>query len=477
MLLLLVLLLIAGFVLRLYQLGAESIWLDEAFTYHYVTISWQELFDILKNDVHPILFYALEHWWVELFGTSETALRFLPMLFGVLSLPLLYGLTHKLYGQKTALLAVLLSTFSYTLILYSQEAKMYAQFIFFFLLLGYAFVLFLELPSWKNILFLSLANALLLHTHILSFLIIILEIFVYYVIASFQKHHNIDLMQQQFKLSSRLTPHSFLAVLVLTSLFYLPWLPIAWHQFYRLWQYLPFKFAEKFGVAVFWPLAVVALLVVVLLLWYLFSSIYTGKVFLWQQKLAQVNLKKAFIPFFICWVAINVIFREHFFGNLFYIRYLLFLLPLIHIVIARRLAQYSFKIFVTLLILYFVAAGIILNSYYAVDGKEQWREAAGYITEVEEEGDVVLFHTAGHAWWAFNYYYDADTIEQIRLYTKDDWGLVPQALEGKNHAYLILSHNYQTKEYFKEQMDRYYRFESTLKLNGITIYKYKLEKS
>ena len=472
-----ILLLLLGTGLRFFELSEESMWVDEAFTYHYINLEWPDLIEILKNDVHPVLFYVFGHWFVDAFGNSDFTLRFLPALFGSLSIILLFFVARKLYDNRTALLSMLFYALSYTFILYSQEAKMYAQFMFFILLTTLLFLRFLEKPSTGNILLLIFSNALLVHTHILSFVFVSVELVVFMFTSYLHKVQGINIWKQWFGIKAQFSNRGFFTVIFGIILLYIPWLPVAWSQYYRLGTYLPFKFHQKTGFGSFYSFyAIVGLCIVVsLLLLFVVCRSLRNKKFIHFihktfTKVRKMDFVFAFI--FLAWIAINVIFREHFFGNLFYVRYTLFAYPFIHILFARKLlTMKNTRVFVSLLVIYLLGTAAILTTYYSVDGKEQFREASEYITENAGFNDVILFHTGGHVWYAFNFYYEGD-IKQIRLHEKGD--LRYRELVGRNHAYLLLSHNYETKDYFKEKMDKMYDRVQTKEFIGITIYKYRV---
>jgi hypothetical protein len=72
------------------------------------------------------LYYFLLRGWVAIAGTSEYAMRFFSLAFGVLSVPLIYVLGRRLFNHQAGLLAALLVVASPYLTWYSQEVKMYA---------------------------------------------------------------------------------------------------------------------------------------------------------------------------------------------------------------------------------------------------------------------------------------------------------------------------------------------------------------
>ncbi len=115
--------------LRLYNLGKECLWFDEAITFYRAVLGFSE---IIKNsygwDVHPPTYYLIIHFIVKL-SKSEFALRFFSALCGIAAVPLFYSLTHRIIGKKEAIIAALLLTVSVFHIRYSQEARVYSLFL------------------------------------------------------------------------------------------------------------------------------------------------------------------------------------------------------------------------------------------------------------------------------------------------------------------------------------------------------------
>ena len=121
-----------GFILRFYNLGGNSLWLDEATTLTFARQSAGEIWaSVAAGEFNPPLFYWLEHGMI-LFGESEFVLRFLPALLGVLTIPVIYLIGKEFRDKNVGLLAAALLTFSPFHIFYSQEARAYAPMLFFF---------------------------------------------------------------------------------------------------------------------------------------------------------------------------------------------------------------------------------------------------------------------------------------------------------------------------------------------------------
>jgi hypothetical protein len=89
------------------------------------------------SDIHPPLYYYLLHLWLGPFGDSEFVLRFFSVVFGLLTVPLIYALGRRLLSTASGLLAALLLAFSPFYLWYSQEARMYTLVTFLCLLSSY----------------------------------------------------------------------------------------------------------------------------------------------------------------------------------------------------------------------------------------------------------------------------------------------------------------------------------------------------
>jgi mannosyltransferase len=123
---------LAGF-LRFYQLGHQSLWMDEVLTVLSSHTSLRNvLFDPPVDPNVPPLYYLLMASLQGL-GASETALRAPSVIAGVLSIPLMYSIAGAWLG-KAGMAAALLLAVSPLHVWYSQEARPYALLIFLALL-------------------------------------------------------------------------------------------------------------------------------------------------------------------------------------------------------------------------------------------------------------------------------------------------------------------------------------------------------
>ncbi|MEI2610901.1 MAG: glycosyltransferase family 39 protein [Candidatus Promineifilaceae bacterium] len=113
-------------VLRLVALGRESLWYDEALSYHAAALPVSALFDNTAESSHPPLYYALLHIWRGVVPRTDGALRLLGALLNVALVPALYALARQWNrSHREALAAAFMVVVSPFQILYSHELRMY----------------------------------------------------------------------------------------------------------------------------------------------------------------------------------------------------------------------------------------------------------------------------------------------------------------------------------------------------------------
>jgi hypothetical protein len=113
-------------------LADTSLWHDEAaVALNIIERSLGELAQPLSYDqAAPLGFLLAEKLVVLTFGPGEQALRLLPMLAGIASLPLTYFVARRLLGRGQALVALTLLALCAPAIVYSTEVKQYGVDLF-----------------------------------------------------------------------------------------------------------------------------------------------------------------------------------------------------------------------------------------------------------------------------------------------------------------------------------------------------------
>ncbi len=106
--------------------AASPLWLDEALSVNIASLPLGDLPDALRQDGHPPLYYALLHVWMDVVGTSDTAIRALSGLLSVAALPLAYVAGRRRAGPAGGLGVLLVTAVLPWGLRYATEARMYA---------------------------------------------------------------------------------------------------------------------------------------------------------------------------------------------------------------------------------------------------------------------------------------------------------------------------------------------------------------
>jgi len=169
-----------GAVLRIYHLVFESLWLDETTAVFVATSSLKAIMTQVY-DYHPPLYVLILKFWLFFFGHGEFAARFPSVIFGVLSLYVVYRLASLLYDRVVGVVATFFSATSLFLIAYSQEARNYSLLALLSATSVYLFCKFLKKASRKEYFCLLVVNILLSYTHIFGLLVIAAE-FIFFLV-------------------------------------------------------------------------------------------------------------------------------------------------------------------------------------------------------------------------------------------------------------------------------------------------------
>ena len=125
---LLLLITLAGGLLRFIGLGSQSLWLDEFLTWSFALAPVEELRGALRLEPHPPLYFLSAWAWTDIVGRGdEIGLRSLSALLGTATVPLVYAAAVTRLSRTAALLAALFVAVSPFAVWYSQEARPYAM--------------------------------------------------------------------------------------------------------------------------------------------------------------------------------------------------------------------------------------------------------------------------------------------------------------------------------------------------------------
>ncbi len=160
-----------GAALRLIALGHKSFWLDEIASVVITRLPNQAFWSMLWHDEgNMALYYVLLKPWLY-FGVGEASVRVLSALTGIASIPLIYVLGKRLFGEATARLATLFWAINACAIAVSQEARGYSLLVLGVVASTYLFVRLIERPTFPLACAYGVVTALTLYCHYFGMLV------------------------------------------------------------------------------------------------------------------------------------------------------------------------------------------------------------------------------------------------------------------------------------------------------------------
>ena len=170
--------LLAGFALGAAQLNVDILWVDEMATVSAIgaedppfTLTQIVQGPLAASDTsHSPLYYVLLAGWAQLVGWSQVALRYLSLLFGVLSITFMYRFVAEACDRRTAWLAAALFASSAIISIYYHELRSYSLWILLSLAHGWQYwrLAVASKASAASWFMLAATTSALLYTHPLS---------------------------------------------------------------------------------------------------------------------------------------------------------------------------------------------------------------------------------------------------------------------------------------------------------------------
>ncbi len=365
--------LVLGLGLRLIALN-QSFWMDEAITATVVK-NFSLIGVVTKfiaSDTHPPLYYLILRIWSLIFGYSEISLRFPSVIFGVITIFIVYKI-GLLFSKKTAYISAFLMAAAPLHIYYSQEARMYALTTF---LVSAAVYFFLE-NKW---LFLSIFFVLIGATDYLPLLILI-PFFVFTLFS--RKKSEIE---------------NFVKAIIPLMLFILVWIPYFIKQITSTGAYLK-KFPEwksVLGSASIKDLALVWVKFILGRISFDNKIMYFGFVFIISLPLLYLLFKTLTkdkkIYFIWLWFIIPILiaFVGAFFVPGFSYFRLIFVIPALYLLLSYGLTQIKNN---KILLAFLLILNISFSLTYLINDKfwrEDWKTAVPFLENKLADDEVVL---------------------------------------------------------------------------------------
>jgi uncharacterized membrane protein len=409
-----------GFLLRFFDLGKESLWLDEAVTYYNTNAT--SIGDVLTaayNDRSPPLhFIAL--WGVRLLGSSEFWLRFPSACAGILTIIVIFFLAREIADEKAGLISALLLAVSPFAIYYSQEARFYAFAVFFVTVAYYAFFKACKSRQWYDWALFGLACAAAFYSHFYTGFAIITLFIGYFII----RIKEFDFSKWSGKIGSikDIIPNDFNLFIFGGTVAFILVIPII-GSFLHQNQYFSTR-TFNWGLS-FWsiPFAtfsafsfsneIVAVLFIILMI--------AGLWMTWRlNKYSAITLGFClFVPVIISmYLSSSIPFN---------VRYHMYLITIFLVIVGigiGRLVEFLNKdkgVYAALVLIILISV-VPLSAYYSNLHKEDWRGFSANLQKITQPGDIIV-PLPNYMVNPLQYYYSNQSDRTfIKLISPDDAG-------------------------------------------------------
>ena len=453
--LLLFIILLAGTVLRFYQIDEWSIWVDESWSMKFADLSFIDYFTGEYGDVHPPFYYILLKWWMLVFGNSEIAIRSLSAVSGCLSIVIIYIVGRLLFNRNTGLVSAFILALAVFHIQYSQNARMY-ELLSLLAILSYYFLIKLTVKtdiriSTGYVIF----TILLIYTHFAGlFLVIAQNVYVFS-----------RLFVQKKVIEIKLKTWLFLQLVV--AILYLPWLYYLMGTISGIQKNVAFDNPAPNLHDVLTTFSIYAGSNKLLLL---FALMLPLSVFSVNRIAGSINLRNfesslrdyrwlislndvSRVWMLMTWLLIPIIipwFISQFSANIYYERTLIASSLAFYLLVACAIASIKNNFVKSIVIVAIILLSVhALKSYYNTDvNREPWRDVAGYIDANAKPGDMVIFHTPerGAVSQCFGYYSQNTELTKIsfpgykEVVSEQNIKELMPMLQDKNRVWLVLVH-------------------------------------
>ena len=165
-------------ILKSFGIEVNSLAGDEPFSVYFAQMDIPDILRHLRPGNNPPLYELFLHYWINIFGISEVAVRIPSLIFVSITAAFIYKIGNEFFTKEVGLVAGLLFSFSNYATYFSHEARAYALFGMFTAISFYFFLRWLNNQySTKVLVLFTVVNALLLYTHYFGAMVIGLQVF------------------------------------------------------------------------------------------------------------------------------------------------------------------------------------------------------------------------------------------------------------------------------------------------------------
>ncbi len=462
-------------IIAVLALGLRVLYLDTALWYD-EACSWFSarqdfpfgiLSNLLNNDLqHTPLYFFLLHFWMKIFGEGEIAMRIPSLIFGLLTVPLVYIVSGKLTSKIPTIFITAISAVSPLLVLFSVEIRMYPVVIFLVLLSLNFLIDFEQKGDKKSLIKMVMTNILIPYTFVGGILYNI-SLFCCYL-GYLYKNKKEDL--KRYMWGEKIEIFSLIPFWILL-LYYASQRSIfvVAHEgaikFFNIIDIIRNFFGTNIIQNIYWPSDTSYNLTFVFCLCVVVPCVYFVYGFIKGLKSNEGFIGCLYRIFLINFILFIVSSSIHL--NVMTVRYILYLLIPLFILsvigLSKSLPEKHFKVFLTL----FVVFATFFSIQYSFSFKNiKFLALKSVASEMEELGlnanDVIIMPFASDAPYYFRYLssirvLDFDFHKQVRNpYNNNFYDKTQQkVMAGKNRAKLIFD-EIQKDKVFSEAYFNYF---------------------
>lgn len=466
--LLLIVIFLVGLALRIYDLGSESIWYDEAISIAVAKlglidqISWS----YLQNDNNPLLYYELLHFWVWIFGDSELVVRVPSALFGSFSILAIYMVGRLTFNKKVGLIAALILATSVFHIKYSQEARAYSLLAFLTLLSFYYYLKIISSDRRLYVFGYLLSSVLMLYTHYYGFLILAVQNIFFF--GNYLKTRDLGALS----LRKWLTYQIILGVLYLPGFVLFAKHAVAIQG--GFWLPEP-TLSSITRIFVVYSGSLLLCLVLVIFSLLSFLSFRRLKNSSDADNLILSKSNRFYLVLLWLFVPILLPFLLSLFSTpILLYRYLIaaslafYLLAAIGMVLNGKRTLIFISVFLII-----VLSSLNLEKYYGSVDKYQWRETISFVEDNASSGDYIAVFPRFEIESA-NYYKKRDNVHYLAM---SDELIIVSDIGNKNLWFILADHAFTRRKAFEKVMNERYKLVDQKKYKSLNLYKYRKNNS
>lgn len=379
--------LLIAFALRFYTFDEKSLWMDEVHTFNDSRDDFRAQLRFYKENptfLHPPLFFVLTHQFYP-FAKPERDLRIIPLIFGTLSIPMIYLLARS-FSPSIALPCTLsLALMAYHISL-SQDGRSYALLMFLGTASLYFFVLHLKTLKKRHLFPTAFFFATLFHTSYSSIPFIALTQLLWFY------HFEENDSKPRFS--------SFLILAGLTLLLCLPWISFVLLNYKGKTIMDPFHTEDPgplweimYGIFHDWvPLLPLMVTSIILLILFPFLSK--------NRRNALVLLAVFILPVGGLYGFCKVLNVTHFITSRYFITFLpIFLITIflsLHTLELKFTRIRKFMRLEFLFLILFIASNLVILPLYYRSEKQNLRGLVTFLKNHLQERDKIFVETGGY---------------------------------------------------------------------------------